>query len=272
MYQNITIIASDEHVLQTKLFKSVDPKACLLINGAMAVPSKIYHKFAQFMASQGVTTMVYDYRGVGENNHGQDASFADWATQDLPALIDYLATIHPKVHYLGHSIGGQILGIMPGQEKIEKVIFVACSSGTWWADKPLKSTLMAGFVMNIYIPLSNKFLGFTNAEAIKMGVNLPKTVANEWASWCRSKNFVLDHKHKYPSFKSPELTHEALDILIYDDDIATKASNLKHKEFYRNMHFTDYEVSADHPIGHLGLFKPENKNHWDFMLQWLLAL
>ncbi len=50
---------------------------------------------------------------------------------DIPAAIDTLLikTGADQVILIGHSAGGQLLGVVPNYNKVAKVIAVACSTG-----------------------------------------------------------------------------------------------------------------------------------------------
>ena len=54
-----------------------------------------------------------------------------WGQLDIPAAIDALLakTQAAKVILLGHSAGGQLLGIVPNYAKVEKVVAIAGSTG-----------------------------------------------------------------------------------------------------------------------------------------------
>ena len=70
--------------------------------------------------------LVFDFRGIGESLKGSvkqsKASIVQWGQLDIPAAIDALLakTQAAKVILLGHSAGGQLLGIVPNYAKVEK--------------------------------------------------------------------------------------------------------------------------------------------------------
>ena len=78
--------------------------------------------------------MVFDFRGIGESLHEplkkSKASIVQWGQLDIPAAMEVLLnkTQTTQVILLGHSAGGQLLGINPNYEKVAKVIAVAGST------------------------------------------------------------------------------------------------------------------------------------------------
>lgn len=55
-----------------------------------------------------------------------EASIQDWGILDIPAAIDSLLnkTQQQKVILIGHSAGGQLLGITPNFQKVARLIAI----------------------------------------------------------------------------------------------------------------------------------------------------
>ena len=122
-----------------------DAWATMLIAGAMAVHRDFYAPIARFFAANGIHVLTFDYRGMGASRpaklRGFEASVTDWAQKDMNAMLT--AARKPAPHLplllLGHSLGGQILGIVPENAQVAAAINVTAGSGyyrfnevMWW--------------------------------------------------------------------------------------------------------------------------------------------
>src|SRR5690606_26621905 len=72
----------------------------VLINSAMGMPRGFYTPLANFLAGEGIDTLTWDYRGIGDSVKGSvkntPSSIHDWGEQDLPAMIDWLRARYPQ--------------------------------------------------------------------------------------------------------------------------------------------------------------------------------
>jgi predicted alpha/beta hydrolase len=116
-------------------------RAVVLMPSAMGVPQSYYAPFAEFLAENGVAVLTFDYRGMGESLpeqfrsslRGFEASILDWAEQDYNAALITTKAWQPDVPLIviGHSLGGQLVGMLPDQHLIDGLITVASGSGYW---------------------------------------------------------------------------------------------------------------------------------------------
>ena len=56
-----------------------------------------------------------------------------WAEQDTAAMLSYLRerVDGRPLLWVGHSLGGQIFGLVPGHEHVKAMVTVAAGSGYW---------------------------------------------------------------------------------------------------------------------------------------------
>ena len=110
-------------------------KGAVLIGPATGVKRQFYANFANYLAESGYAVLTYDNRGIGESNnqsvnHG-DITLQSWGEQDFSAAINHLKNYVPqtKYHLVGHSAGGQLIGLSPESKQLSSVFNFACSSG-----------------------------------------------------------------------------------------------------------------------------------------------
>src|SRR6201993_4944672 len=144
---DITIPAVDGYPLAATLFLPRGVKRhAVLISSATATPRKIYRGFASYLAHRGCAVLTYDYRGIGGSRQfalegynrkkslkGFKATMADWAALDATAAVTWMRERYhdlPLV-YVGHSFGGQILGLLANNSEVSRALFVAAATGHW---------------------------------------------------------------------------------------------------------------------------------------------
>ncbi len=146
--RDVRFAAADGFELAATLFaprmpRQAKPRA-VIINSAMGVPRRYYAPFARFLAASGFHVLTYDYRGIGDSrvdrtNEASRSSLRsrlrlrDWGEKDLVAALDWvereLGVASPLV--VGHSVGGQIVGLAPNNARVRKLLLVGAQSGDW---------------------------------------------------------------------------------------------------------------------------------------------
>ncbi|MEX2150608.1 MAG: alpha/beta fold hydrolase [Steroidobacteraceae bacterium] len=131
-----TIVAADGYRLAAREFSAAGvPVGAVLIVSAMAVPQSFYADLAQWLAGQGWQVVTFDYRGIGDSAprslRGFEADVLTWARQDCAAALAFirgLAAGKPLI-WIGHSLGGQIFAMTPGNETVAAAITIASGVG-----------------------------------------------------------------------------------------------------------------------------------------------
>ncbi len=196
--QQFHVNISNEQVITASLFYAAKSDILLLIIPAAGVVQSFYRKFAEFLQANHISTITFDYSGIGRSLQGpiraENCRLADWGARDLEALLSYAIKTYPthKIVLLGHSIGGQLIGLAPSAFKAGKVILVAAQSGYW---KFWKGRNQIRMWANWYlvVPLLTKAVGYLPAKKFSRMENLPKNVAADWAEWCRTPHYLFGH-------------------------------------------------------------------------------
>lgn len=282
MNKNIAIVCQDATRLAATLYT---PKSRILgavmIGPATGIKRQFYAAFAEYLCNLGFAVVTYDNRGIAEslNSHpkNSDASLLAWGQKDMPAVLTELKKRFPNVPYflVGHSAGGQLLGLMHNVLDLSAFCNVGSSSGSL-RNMRKRYLLKAHFFMNVYIPLSNALFGHTKSHWVGMGEPLPKYVAKQWQQWCNGRGYVETafnkdiHEHWYNDIQMPSKW-----ILATDDDIANLANV---KDMLRVFPKTKATIQLLDPkehnldeIGHMKFFSRKCQHLWPEVGDYLIS-
>ncbi|MFH7764830.1 alpha/beta fold hydrolase [Acinetobacter sp. BSP-28] len=264
--------AIDDYSLKGTLYTPEhDTKANIVLSSATGVPQEFYRRFAEYMTQFGYQVLTFDYRGVGQSApaslKGFKMSYLDWGALDLAGAIDYLAQDQLPIFMVGHSYGGQALGLTPNHDKVIAMYCFGTGAG-WHGYMPFKEKVKVQVIWNIVFPPMVAFKGYLPWSKLKMGADLPIDVYKQWRKWCKNPTyFFADPEQqllieKYAQVKTPIYAVSAL-----DDDWALPNSRYAFMQHYRqapmqfiNISAGDYDLKH---IGHMGYFRQGAEKIWD---------
>jgi len=254
-------------------------KGAVLIGPATVIQRPFYASFAAFLAEKGYGVFTFDNRGIGDSLVGRvsesDASLQCWGEKDMPAVLEQMKTTFPntKYHLIGHSAGGQLVGLMHNAKDFTSIFNFACSSGQL-KNMNTAYAIKAHFFMNFFIPVSNKIFGHTKSQWLGMGEPLPKAVAQQWREWCNSEGYVKAafgktvHTHLYDELSTPSMWVNAV-----DDEIAINENVEDMLSVFTKIGAEKLTLSADDyaldEIGHMKFFSRKSQVLWVHALNWL---
>jgi predicted alpha/beta hydrolase len=202
----VTLTAADGYRLGATRFGDGAKKA-VMVMPATGVPQGYYAKFAAYLAGRGFMVLTFDYRGIGRSLPGKvsavRARMRDWALLDAAAAMNFLDS--DRIRIVGHSFGGQALGLLPGSERIAAALVVGSQSGYWRNWPPLGRAWMWP-VTHLLLPGLARLHGYFPGSRFGFGEDLPAGVAIEWASWCRNPTYLvgaLGAAEAYARFAAP---------------------------------------------------------------------
>jgi predicted alpha/beta hydrolase len=288
---DITIPAADGYPLAATLFLPRGAKRhAVLISSATATPRKIYRGFASYLAHCGCAVLTYDYRGVGGSRQravegynqpkslaGFKADMADWATLDIGAAVSWMRDRYHNLPfgYVGHSFGGQMLGLLANNSEVSRALLIAAQAGYWKLMTTPERYRVFSMLNFIGMPLT-KALGYAPAWA-GMGEDLPKGVFLQWAKWVNSPRYLFDDKSLVALLHNFEHYEGAMRALHFSDDPwATRPAIEMLCKGYSSakpeiITVTPTDVGAG-KIGHFGFFRPEHRDTlWRGAAEWLQA-
>lgn len=271
--KEISFKAEDGFELNGVVFSAIENakhfEHVIIIGSAFGVPYQYYKHIAGFLAEQGMAVLAFDYRGISHSKHGNMATdqilMQHWGQLDVEAAIQFVqAEYQPqKLSYLGHSAGGQIIGLAPSSCHFEKIIIAASGLGSWRLWPGLQKYALAAIWYLVFpVVMAFQFGDFFKSRFLGP-IPVPKTAVKQWLRWARSKDYLFTPEHGFDLSGYARIRSDILGITITDDWYAPKEARdglLKH---YPNATKTVMNISPNSlerkRIGHFGLFKKKQE-------------
>ena len=287
---DISFPAADRYLLGATLFLPRRAKRhAVLINSATAVPRKIYRGFAGYLAGRGSAVLTYDYRGIGDSRQkspagynqpkslaGFKASMSDWAALDATAAVAWMRERYKNLplNYVGHSFGGQALGLLANNGEVSRALLIASQAGYWKLMASPERYRVYAMLNFVGTPLT-RLLGYAPGWT-GLGEDLPKGVFEEWVSWVMSKRYLFDDPG-LDGLKNFQQFNGAVRALCFSDDPwATRPAVELLCSGYVSakpeiLTITPADVGAN-KIGHFGFFRPDHRDTlWRGAAEWIEA-
>jgi len=287
---DITLPATDGYLLGATLFLPRGAKRhAVLINSAAAVPRKVYRGFAGYLARRGCAVLTYDYRGTGDSRQravvgynqpkslvGFKASMSDWAALDVTAAVAWMRERYKSLplNYVGHSFGGQALGLVANNSEVSRALLVAAQAGSWRLMASPERYRVYAMLNFVGIPLT-RLLGYAPGWS-GLGEDLPQGVFQQWVGWVMSPRYLFDDPGLKALANFPQYSGALRALCFSDDPWATRpAVELLCSGFVS----TKPEILTVTPanagtarIGHLGFFRAEHRDTlWRGAAEWMQA-
>ncbi|RDX37031.1 alpha/beta fold hydrolase [Kangiella sp. HD9-110m-PIT-SAG07] len=273
--KEVTFKASDDFELSACVYSPLekprqDPNEHVLIIGsAFGVPYQYYKHIAGFLAEHGIKVLTFDYRGISHSELGnmptENILMEHWGQLDLEAAIQFVRnTYNPeKLTYLGHSAGGQIIGLAPSSIEFDKIVIAASGVGSWRLWPGLQKYGLAAIWYLVFPVVMSLQFGDTFKSRFLGPIPVPKNAVKQWLTWARSKDYLFTPKHDINISNYRRIKANILGLTISDDWYAPKEARdglLKH---YPNAHQEIMNITPQSlelkSIGHFGLFKKKQE-------------
>ncbi len=278
---DVTLLAADGYRLAATLLipRSSRRRAAILINPAIASPRQFYRRFASYLAARGFVVLTYDYRGTGDSRpkslKGFSTSIADWAARDVTGAISWVRSRYPHLPLgvVGHSFGGQAIGLAPNNQEIKSALLIAALAAYWkLMASPERYRVYA--LMKLGMPLT-RVLGYAPTRRV-LGADLPEGVFRQWSSWVLNDRYFFNDPNLSGLGNFERYKGDLRALCIADDPWGTRpAVEMLCAEFKG----TTPEILTVEPmsvgagqIGHLGFFRPQHRDTlWKDAADWLLT-
>lgn len=277
-----TIIAADGYRLAARLYPAgAAVRGVALIVAAMAVKQEFYASLAAWLAAHGWDVVTFDYRGMGASApptlRGFEADILTWARQDCAAALVFArerAAGRPLV-WIGHSLGGQILAMTPGNESLAAAVTVASGVG-YWRENAYPLRRYSWWLWHLVVPVATVFCGYFPGRRLGIVGDLPKGVILQWSRWCRHPEYAVGvegapMRELYRSIRLPLLS-----VSLTDDEYMSESNVAVLHGFYVNARRDMRRVAPAGlgvtRIGHFGFFREDlGVRLWPSMLEWVDA-
>jgi predicted alpha/beta hydrolase len=280
--RDLELTAEDGRRLAATLFMpaAAANNIAVQINSATGVPRRYYRAFASYLATRGFAVLTYDYRGIGGSLPGplrrERMRALQWAEQDQVAATDFLRTHLPGRSFtlVGHSFGGQILGLSPHAGAIEAALLIGAPHGYWrhWSGghRWRNALLWYGIIPGL-VPL----LGYFPGSRLGMS-DLPAGFALDWARWCRSPHYICDGEGRALRPFNHLVRASVRQIRFTDDPIVPEAAARALLDYYPNADRRYDRLEPGHfdlrSVGHFGFFRRSMpRSAWADAAEWLAA-
>lgn len=264
---------ADGYALRYSYFPAEERKAVVVFTSAIGISHKYYHALARYLCGEGFDCLCFDYRGTGEQDAPlpEQAGPEQWGSLDIEAVLQKALSFDVPVHVVGHSVGGQVLGLAPSAQRLASVVLVASSAPYWRRMQGLDRWKIL-FLGHILVPLLARTRKLFPIAAIGLGnIKMPSVFMARWAAWMRQEDYLLAPKFKldrqaYGQIKCPILS------LGFTDDKLAPQQNIQHlADFFSSATLTLEMLSPESfglpQIGHNGLFKKHSeKTLWPKIL------
>jgi predicted alpha/beta hydrolase len=274
------VVTSDKFIISATHFPASNETApVVLIAGATGVPQIFYKAIATALTDRDSPVYTFDYRHVGRSLYGdlKDVSnrLSSWGEFDLDAMLAHVARHNPgrPLVVVGHSIGGQILGLARHSDVIQRALCVAGGHGYWgyYGER--------AEINRVYwseqIPNSARSEGYLDGKKNKLA-DLCTQMAVDLAAWCCSPHYMIDDAGEPLRPHFDQIEADLTFLVPSDDHISPILAVEKMAEFYTRAQTNIVSISPEayglDAIGHLGFFRPDiGAKIWGPYLDWLLS-
>ncbi len=271
--------AADGVPLAAKLYSGANPvKLTILMLPGIGVPQRAFRHLANWLALRGARCVTVDYRGIGQSATPEGietASLLKWAREDAAAAMAFCKNAGPEpVVLIGHSFGGQSVGLTEALSDVRAAVFIGSQFGQARHWDGAEKWRLAMY-WHIFLPLVSAFYQVLPRWSGPAGP-LPQGVAQEWARWGRSSNWYVSHNPEsvdlLARFSAPILAYGMTDDLI----APPRAVSALLERFYAtvpNRRSISPEQLGLKRIGHTGLLRPSKeieviwRELFDFLLR-----
>lgn len=276
------VLCRDDYPISLTLYESDQAKGIVIIAAALGVPQPFYRRYAEFLCGQGYDVITFNYRGTGDSVYPDkkvEVKLEDWGHQDIEAIIQFALerqsnnTSLASIHYVGHSIGGQLLGLAESSSKLDNMIFVA-SSAPYWQRWSFPKNLKMWIVGQLLIP--GLSIGKKDFPAKKVGlgsINFPSSAARQWAQWMGRPAYLFCEKFDLDIQHYAALTQPLLSYGFTDDELAPEINVTSLLNYFPNanseVRMVAPKMIGQKSIGHSGYFRDKVKETlWQDALKW----
>jgi predicted alpha/beta hydrolase len=266
--RRFTITTPDGATLAVTAYSAGSAQQAVVLASATAVPQRFYKAFASWLAYRGINAYTFDYRGVARSRprqlRGFVADYGHWV-QDLDAVLAYALAHHPQVSLVGHSIGG-FLGPLAQQAPALKGLVLVGAQTAFWRDWPQPWRVPMALLWHGLMPLVTLAVGYFPGRLLRLGEDLPRGVALQWAGRAWKDPFS---QPKLAALYARNLPDVRL-MAGAQDRFATPVAQQRLQDQLTgatvHRHTLAAPPASKRSMGHLDVFRAESSACWPHLL------
>lgn len=285
------INCADGYPLALSLYQANKPEGIVIIGSAIGIPQKFYSDFAKFLNEKNYHCITFSYRGTEDSlakKKPYDVKLEDWGLQDIEAVIQFAMQIASQrvessdattsnnlpIHFIGHSVGGQLIGLAPSSSRLNSMVFVA-SSCPYWKRWGFPENIKMLLAPRVVFPIVS--LGRDEFPTQRLGlgsIKIPTQIAKQWAKWMLKPDYLFDKKFGLAINHYQSLTQPLLSLGFKDDKLAPEINIKKLLGQFSAATITEKIIDPNglnvSNIGHSGFFKPKFRSSlWEDTITWI---
>ena len=265
----LTLHAEDGQPLAATWYASTGPaRGIVVIAAATGVPQGFYRRFALWLGERGVAALTFDYRGTArsrpERLRGFVADFSHWVL-DIDAALGHALESGWPVGYIGHSIGGTLAPLAQRAVDARSLVLVGAQTA-YWRDWPRRQRWPMVAMWHGLMPAVTLAVGYFPGRALRLGEDLPRDIALQWAArpW---RDWFTDDEAAARYARALPAVHL---VAPSDDAFATDAAQQRVHDRLTGCavtrHVIDPAACGLARIGHFGLFREDASAAWPQLL------
>lgn len=245
------------------------PKVVIVINTGTCIPQRIYWRFADFLAENGYITITYDYTDA--QNFASGVSHTVWL-KDMESVLDFVLSEYAGLRKIvvGHSSGGQLLGMLPNASQMDRLFLVASANGYWKLMDGFSKYAM-WFFWKVIAPLNIRIFGYFNNRMFGSGGGFPKNIILELRSFCQQEAFFFPYfernqiKPHYREIRTKITAYHLEGDVIANERACRYIADLyEHAELdFKSLKASDYGMKR---FGHRSFFSATSQKLWNEFL------
>ena len=181
------------------------------------------------------------------------------------AMIEAVSARAPgaPLVWIGHSLGGQIVPMVPNRERIAKIVTVATGSGYWREYSP-KMRPFGWWLWFVAVPLATRLFGYFPGRRLRKVGDLPKGVVEQWRRWCMHKDYAAGAEGEAMRARYAAVTTPIVSLSFADDEYMSLANTRALHGLYSSApqilkRIAPAEIGQKR-IGHFGFFRAQQEH------------
>ena len=259
------------------------PSGLIVVLCGAGIPAKFYHRMANFLAERDAAVLTFDYRGIGESRENNirtiQSGMESWAEFDVGAALREAMAKFPNMplNVIAHSVSALLVGGTPLASRLSRLVFFGPHTG-YWRDYGRRWRPLLYLTWHIFMPALTRIFGYFPGRVLKLGENLPRRVALDWASRRQAALIASpEGERRFRTLLSSfcNVRAETLALSISDDAFAPPEAAHRLLAMYSNLRVihrvTSPAAFGRRRLGHLGfLRRPVGEFFWNQAAEWLI--